>query len=173
MLYLELSEYTRVPQVPLKDPFDGFIYLTVICVTFFVIVASAATYSYANAQHIAKITHEQHKKELDLTNQLLTIEIKTLNNVIVTLRHIINNQLVVVTGHAAIIQRDTDNDAIRKLSQDISRTGYAISGVLKKVSQIKCPAETEYAHGITMLDLDRSEYNPDDEPIVFPKKNNQ
>jgi hypothetical protein len=171
MLYLELSEYTRVPQVPLKEPFDGFIYLTVICVTFFVIVASAATYSYANAQHIAKITHEQHRKELDLMSD--ETKIKTLNNVIVTLRHIINNQLVVVTGHAAIIQQDTDDDAIRKLSQDISRTGYAISGVLKKVSQIKRPAETEYAHGITMLDLDRSEYNPDDEPIVFPKKNNQ
>ena len=93
----------------------------------------------------------------EIETKSLTVEVETLKKIMAALHHTINNLLVTVVAGSSVIQSSKDIDLIHDLAQKINHNGKEISDVLKKMSKIKKMADTEYADGIKMLDLDQSE----------------
>jgi len=105
---------------------------------------------------------KKSKEKSSLEKKFFKSEIKTLKKMIVSLNHIINNHLMLIITNATVIQQRVNTPEVAPLAQDIKAKGYEISKLLKKLSKLKKPVDTEYAEGITMLDIDASEYESDE-----------
>ncbi|MGA0242060.1 MAG: hypothetical protein ACO3K7_03575 [Candidatus Marinamargulisbacteria bacterium] len=163
MLFFNASIPMACYLVTITYPLNAFIapipgiehYSTILSLGTFLTSAVIITFSFYTSK---KSIIDLKEKE----TRFLESEIKTLKKIIVSLNHTINNQLMLIITNATVIQQRVNTPEVVPLAQDIKYKGYEISKLLKKLSKLKKPVDTEYAEGITMLDIDASEYESDE-----------
>jgi hypothetical protein len=122
-----------------------------IVTTIFILSFSIWLYRF----NLEKLSHERDCILIESLDE----KVKTIKKIVIALNHIINNHLTLVVVNSSIISKSTCDPHLAKLTSSITEKGYTISYLLKKLTRLKKPAETEYAEGIMMLDIERSEYD--------------
>lgn len=81
--------------------------------------------------------HEKKTIEQEYSLNLKETQIKTLHEVIMTLKHEINNPLAIILGYVRLLSKNISNDETIKKLTEIEHAAQRINSVLKEFSAVK------------------------------------
>ncbi|MBI3931797.1 MAG: GAF domain-containing protein [Acidobacteria bacterium] len=110
----------------------------------------------------AEALEAANRKLLQTQERLVEAErLAAVGQVHVTLRHEINNPLSVLVGAAEILEhRADDPEVVRHWARQLGEAAARISRVLRRLEELRRVETTDYAAGVSMVDLGKPERDP-------------